>query len=987
MASSRSHQGFLGTALALFLSAGTPAPARAQPAAPPAEQSYQTVNRLRAEAAQLMNAGDYDAATPLLERSLAMSEQLAEPVRTEYVVLGLKMLVLPYARRRDYTRVLGCYQRVVEETEKTKGPNDPAVAWALDDLGQFYNASGEHARAEPAFRRAMAIYEGAGPAHAISLGRVMNNLASLYLAKGEPARAEPLLDKAVVIAEKALGPDHPSVAASLNNQAIGQHHKGDLAKAHATCERACAIYDKSGPHFAPDSARCAQNLGAVLQSEGDYAKVAPLYERSRATWEKLLGPTHPHVAKALNAIAQLAEVKGDIAGAVATLTRATDINDHDMEILLAVGSEGQKRDFLKSLATQTEGTLALQTGSAKKDPAALRLALRTVLRRKGRVLDAMSLGLAAIRERASPEGGKLLDELRKVRSDLAARTLGTGSGSAPPAALPPSPAARAAEIERLQKEIDRLETAVSAQSAAYRASSQPVSIERVSAAIPEGAALVELAVYRPFNPRWKKLSEAWSPERYVAYVLAKSGEPAWADLGPVAPIDEMVALLRKALANAGSEVKKPARALDERVGRPIRAILPKGTSMVLLSPDGALNLVPFGALVDDSGKYLIESLAFNYLSSGRDLLRLQVSAPAKGGPMVLADPAFDAAPAPSKPRAGATIAGVEVGSLAPITPFSKAVFTPLPGTAEEAAAIAKLLPGVDLRVGDRATETTLKGVRGPRVLHVATHGFFLSERATAAAGSRGLVLEGLPAAGPPSAGPPPLTGGAPGAGPPGRALSQENALIRSGLALSGANKHVSGDDDGILTALEASGLDLWGTKLVVLSACETGVGEVRNGDGVHGLRRALVNAGAEAQVMSLWKVDDEATRDLMIDFYKRLVSGEGSTEALRQAQRGLLGREAHQHPYYWASFIPSGSFRSVTFDAAPAAHAPAGAEASNKPGGAVPKVEPAARGCGCEVMPRERGAAWGALLLVPLALAIARSGRDRRPQRPRRIRF
>jgi CHAT domain-containing protein len=160
----------------------------------------------------------------------------------------------------------------------------------------------------------------------------------------------------------------------------------------------------------------------------------------------------------------------------------------------------------------------------------------------------------------------------------------------------------------------------------------------------------------------------------------------------------------------------------------------------------------------------------------------------------------------------------------------------------------------------------------------------------------------------------------------------EEPMLRSGLALAGANRAqgVAGED-GILTALEAAGLDLWGTKLVVLSACETGVGEVRNGAGVYGLRRALVLAGSESQVMSLWQVNDAATRDLMVMYYRRLQSGTGRTEALRLVQlemlksrepragrqdRGLIsvateGVTDRSHPFYWAAFIQSGEWMSM----------------------------------------------------------------------------
>jgi CHAT domain-containing protein len=162
----------------------------------------------------------------------------------------------------------------------------------------------------------------------------------------------------------------------------------------------------------------------------------------------------------------------------------------------------------------------------------------------------------------------------------------------------------------------------------------------------------------------------------------------------------------------------------------------------------------------------------------------------------------------------------------------------------------------------------------------------------------------------------------------------ENPLLRSGLILAGANQRQSGPgEDGVLTALEAAGLDLWGTRLVVLSACETGLGEIKNGEGVYGLRRALVLAGSESQVMSLWQVSDAATRDLMAAYYTRLQAGEGRTEALRQvqltmiksggttapagAQRGIgLQKENPKsqdlsHPFYWAAFIQSGEWRSL----------------------------------------------------------------------------
>jgi CHAT domain-containing protein len=145
-------------------------------------------------------------------------------------------------------------------------------------------------------------------------------------------------------------------------------------------------------------------------------------------------------------------------------------------------------------------------------------------------------------------------------------------------------------------------------------------------------------------------------------------------------------------------------------------------------------------------------------------------------------------------------------------------------------------------------------------------------------------------------------------------LPVEIPLLRSGLALAGANLRrgrAGAEDDGILTALEAAGLDLRGTKLVALSACDTGVGEVKVGDGVYGLRRALVLAGAETQVMSLWPVSDAGTRDLMIEYYKALRRGEGRGEGLRRVQLGMIKSRDRRHPFYWASFIQSGEWGNL----------------------------------------------------------------------------
>ncbi|HMW00826.1 MAG TPA: CHAT domain-containing protein, partial [Acidobacteriota bacterium] len=352
------------------------------------------------------------------------------------------------------------------------------------------------------------------------------------------------------------------------------------------------------------------------------------------------------------------------------------------------------------------------------------------------------------------------------------------------------------------------------------------------------------------------------------------GTLAFADLGETEPIDRAVVTLRKVLSDKSkslsSHVKPAAQALDQLVMKPVRALV-GNTKHLLISPDGGLNLIPFAALMDEHGKFLVERYCLTYLTSGRDLLRLNVKLPSEEPPLVLANPDYAVGTGP-------VVAGQ---SLKPLLP--------LPATVKEGQEIQRLVGDARLVVKAEATEQAIKAVHRPALLHVATHGYFLTDTPRKTPLDPVRSLSNTPAINV-------------------EELRIENPLLRSWLFFAGANQGGNEDNDGIMTALEAAQLDLWGTKLVTLSACETGVGEAKTGDGVYGLRRALVLAGSEAQLMSLWSVSDQATRKLMVDYYTRLKAGEGRSEALRNVQLEMLKDPRRQHPFYWASFIQSGEW-------------------------------------------------------------------------------
>jgi CHAT domain-containing protein len=263
----------------------------------------------------------------------------------------------------------------------------------------------------------------------------------------------------------------------------------------------------------------------------------------------------------------------------------------------------------------------------------------------------------------------------------------------------------------------------------------------------------------------------------------------------------------------------------------------------------------------------------SYLSSGRDLVRLGVPVQPHSPPALIAGP--DYGPMPSRK--------------------DQLKFTPLAGAAAEASDLQRYFPTQALS-GKSATKARLAALTGPAMVHVATHGFYgwraSSTAVAVSAPLRDVRAESLRGSMIP---------------PPAVTHDLVDGLDQAGLAMAGANQGPA----GIVTAREIAGFDWSGTQLVVLSACQTGTGAVASGDGVYGLRRALVVAGAASQVVSLWSVADASTAALMRDYYAALRQGTGRAEALRQAKRQLIRRGGNAHPFYWSAFIPAGDWRPL----------------------------------------------------------------------------
>ena len=907
-------------------------------------ESEEVASVLDAVAVQRWLRQEWAEGEPLLLRALAIREKLYPPGDPR-LANAYRILAGHYQTKRDYGRSEALYRKAWDLQVATDGEDSPQLDGLVLSLAWLYVMRRDKRQAAPWLERALAnstkpgryapgaatmadsvavgfmrlgmkdraeeVYAAGEELHLANLkaateangeaslqaATALRSLGQHYMGRGRPGDAATYLARALKVDEALYG--KTSLSVSGDHTLLGMAL--EKAKRFREAERAYKrAYDLLRKAWGPDQAAGSLALMAGCdEALGKYGRAVRRYDELIGSYTRRFGSRTPWAAYFMLTQGRIHWRMGKPDEALERLLAGQAVLEPYLGLLLSTGSEQDKRAFLAENAYQLDLYVSFHRRAMPGDAAAGRLAMSTLLQRKGRVLDAMTDTLAALRRRMKPEDRELIEELASARSQLA-KHVTKGAQSQEPELY----GKRLAELEDRVRE---LEMALSSRSAEFRAQATPVTLEAVQRAIPEDAALVELLSYADMKADDREVDLATMPRRYAAYVMtsdtdvaasAGRGEgPVAIDLGDARAIDQLVPRLRKALASPrGTDVKRLARELDRLVMEPVRGAL-GGRRRVLVAPDGALNLVPFGALVDEGGHYLVQRFTFTYLTSGRDLLRFAVQIPPKTTPFVVAAPAFDG------PERGEAADTAPDGARRATRPAAEMAFDmtrgtrsldlramrwgALPGTAGEAEALELLMPNATVLTGAAATETALKGVAAPRILHVATHGFFLPDT--------------------------PLTAGADGGrGAGGPAAPPENPLLRSGLALAGANLLESGDDDGVLTALEASGLDLWGTGVVVLSACETGLGEISNGEGVYGLRRALVLAGSESQLFSLWQVDDDATRDLMVGYYKALLAGRGRTDALRTMQLKLLRSADYQHPYYWASFVPAGQWTPLS---------------------------------------------------------------------------
>jgi CHAT domain-containing protein/tetratricopeptide (TPR) repeat protein len=809
--------------------------------------------------------GGYAKAASLLRRVAEIRKDVLGPTHPQYWSV-LTSLAYHHIGLGEFAEAERLCREAVDITDRTVSEDHENHAASLGLFASLYQAMGDHRKALPLLEQvARIVGERWGQDHGRYAARLLE-LAAAHRLLGEVEKAEPLVHRALEVWKARVGEDHLSYASGLAHLAMLRADRDRYAEAEELQRRAAEIRERALGKEHPTYSSSLNNLAWLREAQGDLAGSIALYERALEIRRETCGETHPTHALVLYNLALTRHAAGDLETAEREYREVLRRRRSLLDDAFAIQSERQQLQMTRLYRGNLDSYLSLPMPGVG-DPG---FAYEAVLAWKGAIF-ARQADLRA--DAVSPE-----DRSRFREYERTCRRLATLGLSVP---KPERQEACRARLRELTERREELERELSRRSAAFRASRETDRLTPAGLrdALPAGAVLVDILEFdfeRDVGWPRKKTRRT----RLAAFVVSAGTPVRFVDLGPVPPIAKAVDAWRAALERGPAPAAAELRRL---VWEPLREAI-AGAEVVLVSPDGVLNRLPFAALPGEKpGRFLLEEVAVAVVPVPRLLPRLLgETAPGDAEPSLLLIGQVDYGPASD--------------------PGDRPAFRELEATRPEVLAVRDSFETrhEDGRVmmlrGKKATETAFREqAPGHRWLHVATHGFFAPpslRSALAAGGERG-----------------------------------RHPGLLSGLALAGANVPATADgDDGILTALEVAALDLSDVEVAVLSACETGLGEVAAGEGVMGLQRAFQVAGARTTVTSLWKVPDVATQLLMQRFYENLWDrGMGKLEALRQAQlwlmreggqRGVMLPEEsrateskHLPPYFWAAFVLSGDWR------------------------------------------------------------------------------
>lgn len=754
--------------------------------------------------------GDYTKAEPYLKKARDIIKTTDGPQSAPYAK-SLNNLALLYQTLGNYRDASQLLQEAKVIFEKLYGKSNAEYSTTLQNLGSLYQLQGQYEIAEPLLKEALEIDRKVlgerNPHYAISL----QNLATLYQKLGRTAAAEETLNQALSLTKATLGPRHPSYATTLSNLASLYQDKGNFALAETTWRASVDLRKEILGEGHPDYARSLFGLAGVYHAQGQWDKARQYYEPVVADYQKQVVDIFPSLSE---------KEKGAFYAKIKPVFDA--YQDFCVQYLTA--KPGSRNEMSVRLYDLQLSTKAILLNSSNKVRA-------RILASGEPQLQAMFTEWLALKEQMVRYYNYTQEERQKAVINLSA----------------------------LENRSNDLEKLLSQKSDGFRSQfdKDEVKWREVQKSLKEGEAAVEILRIK------KKYTK--DSVYYLGLVVKATGENPELLIWP-----RGVQLESRLFRFHRNAIKFHLRDTSSYkfFWQPLAGKL-SGTRTLYLSCDGVFNKVNFNSLYDPGTKHwVIDDFTIRLVSNTRELAegRREVSLTKTASIFGFAD--FNL----GLPTA---TGGDSRRSLARSFGFDSEQIPMLPATEKEVDGVQKILASKNwssqiFKKLD-ASEENIKKINNAEVIHIATHGFFLSD----------VDLEE----------------------DEGSELLN-NPLFRSGVLLAGAGVERSvrkSQEDGVLTSYEAMNLNLEKTDLVVLSACETGLGEIRNGEGVYGLQRSFLVAGANSVLMSLWQVDDIATQELMNAFYGFWLEGLDRSEAFRKSQ--LAMKEKYDVPYFWGAFV------------------------------------------------------------------------------------
>ena len=812
-------------------------------------QNVPEADQLQHHADELIAKGEFSKAISLQKKALEINIKYLgnENANTASVYQNLGN---SYTYAADYLNAIPCLEKALDIDKKVLGEQHPNTIADLYSLGNAYDDSGDHLKAISCYEKALPIAKKVLGEEDFHVAFILQGLGIGNACLGNYQKAISYHEKALAIDEKVLGSKHPNTAMVLQNLGTSYNGLGNYQKAKYLFERAYSITEQE---FGSQNARIAGLMESLANSnEGlkDYSNAIFYYEKALAIDEIKLGNQHVATIRIIQSLARTYYIQNNLERSAYYAVKAS------------VSLEKQLQKIL-SMDEKTRLSWEMEFMHFGVEPCVLKpeQIAQLIVQRKGVVLDSLledrALALAVSHDET---GRNKLSEIRSLRSQLS--KIGFSNK-----------AQDKNYADQLQDQIAKIQRFLSKYSThlgSTRESSR-ISVDALTSALSKGECLIDFIQFS--DPNLKVGEQSC----YGALVIGIDGVPKFVRMDGTADIDQAIRSLHAAIAS-GDEKKLAdnQKILTDKLWSPIASQLPADVKKIYIGPDGDLSFLSFAAMQDRSGKFLSESYIIAYVGSGRDLTR-QIKFENSKRIAIFANPCFSREAILTTSKEGTFRSG-EMGE------FSKIVLPQLPGTQAESDIIQR--EGKDKGwetstfSGIEANKKHLLEQKTPGILHLATHGFYLNSLAPVEGDSRGMKVVGISTDTPPVG-----------------LMKGVDPMRASGIALTGAQATLKAwsegkvpdpQDDGILTAEEVSGLNLDGTWLVTLSACESGVGEAKSGEGVFGLRRAFMMAGAQNLLMTLWPVSDEVTPKIMADFYKEALTTHDAAGSLAKVQRDWL---------------------------------------------------------------------------------------------------